>query len=1795
MSRICMLVTICLLTASQAHAQATDLFFSEYIEGSSLNKALEIYNGTGAAVDLTAGLYDVQIFFNGSGTAGATIALGGMLADGDVYVVADDGADAAILAQADITPTNGFFSGDDAVVLRKNGVVIDSIGQVGFDPGSEWTGGGIGTQNETLRRQAAVCSGDAVDNDPFDPSAQWDGFAQDTFGDLGMHTANCAGGPGQPQLLMTEVVVTPTNGEFIEIFNPNAVAVDLSDVYLTDATFAGTPSTFYYNIVTGAAAGGGGFGDFLARFPAGATIAPGEYQTIAIAGSTAYNGEYGVDPNYELFEDDGVADAIPDMREGLPGSINNQGGLTNSGEVAILFAWDGASDLVIDLDYVVWGDKNEAVDKTGISIDGPDADMTSSSYLADTAIASQDVVSVTGHAAGSSFQREDLTEGMEIISGGNGANGHDETSEDLSATWCEDAPTPGTMTVCMPVMASGVVINEINADPDAVNGDANGDGTVNTTQDEFVEIVNNTGAPLDVSGWTLSDGFGLRHTFPAGTVIADQCAVVVFGGGTPNGVFGGAIVQVASSGTLGLNNGGDSVTINDGVSDQATASYGGEGGNNQSLTLDPDITGTPPYVQHTTAAGAAGALFSAGTQVDGSNFPGCFVAPPIVINEINADPDAANGDANGDGTVNTSQDEFVEIVNNTGAPLDISGWTLADGFGVRHTFPAGTVIADQCAVVVFGGGTPTGPFGGAIVQIASTGALGLNNGGDTVTLNDGSSDRAMASYGGEGGNNQSLTLDPDISGVGYVEHSMASGAAGALFSPGTRINGNAFAGCNPPPPMLMCGAPATLIHEAQGAGTASPILGNTVQIEGVVVADFQGGGALGGFFLQEEDTQADANAMTSEGIFVFDDALGVDVNVGDRVRVSGDVVEFFDETQLGNVTAALVCNNNVLGEVTRTDITLPVMSFDELEALEGMWVNFPQTLTVTDVFNIVRFGEFVASNGRLYQPTQIAAPGAPAQAQQLANDLNRVIIDDGRTGANAMPFLPGQDDMNPLNATNPVRNGYTVTAMEGALGFAFGSYRLQSIAPPLFNEAAPPRPAPPTLAAGSLKAATFNLLNFFTTLDIPGNTCGPNMLNCRGANTASEVTRQLDKLVPAILGLDADVIAVTEIENNATASLQALIDGLNAVAGAGAWDFINTGEVGTDAIKPAFIYRGDRTQPVGPFAILDETVDPRFDTSRQRPSIAQTFVDGANGKLTLIVNHLRAKGSCPGDMSANDDSGDGQACWNEWRRLSMEAMVDWVNTDPTGSGDADFLLLGDFNAYAQEDPIQELINAGYTNLETQFNGGDPSVYSFTIFGQAGSLDHAIANPALQPQVNDAAVWHLNADEYRGFDYNEEDLPGSGGVDLPKPANFYNVDPYRSSDHDPLLVSLGLDSDVITAFTLTTTDVAETAASANIEINLSGMNLFPAQVRVQNSGGTAIAGVDYTAVDEVVTINPGSTTATVTVSLLDDSLVEGSETIELTLSMPAGTALGTTQTHIITITDNETAGATVTPTAGLETSEAGASDTFTVVLNAAPLAEVTIPLTSSTPAEGSVAPAQLLFDVANWDVPQTVTVNGVDDAVIDGDQAYTIQVGPAQSTDPAWNGLMLSAVSVTNLDNDVAVTTITGPTSTGSGTSTISFSGGGAQCTFDIGADFIALSDVSQPPPVGLEFPHGLVNLQVIDCLPGSTLTFQWTVPQPLSLSAELWQFNGDPNVTPNWSPFPADIVTDTITYTITDGGAGDSDGIADGQIFNVTGPALGGNNGAIAVPVLNRWGLLLMMLALFLMAALALRQRSLLG
>jgi hypothetical protein len=311
--------------------------------------------------------------------------------------------------------------------------------------------------------------------------------------------------------------------------------------------------------------------------------------------------------------------------------------------------------------------------------------------------------------------------------------------------------------------------------------------------------------------------------------------------------------------------------------------------------------------------------------------------------------------------------------------------------------------------------------------------------------------------------------------------------------------------------------------------------------------------------------------------------------------------------------------------------------------------------------------------------------------------------------------------------------------------------------------------------------ASFNVLNFFTTLDTGALSCGPmGGLGCRGANTALEFGRQRTKIVSALVALNADVVGLTEIENNASAATQSLVDGLNATLGAGTYAFINTGSIGTDAIKVALIYKPAKVVPAGAFALLTSAVDARFIDTKNRPALAQAFTELSSGaRFSVVLNHLKSKGSACDDVG-DPDHLDGQANCNGTRTAAAAALLSWIATDPTHSGDPDYLIIGDLNSYAQEDPIRTLKEGGFRALTETILG--PSASSFQFQGQSGYLDHSLASPSLAPQVTGLTEWHINADEPTVLDYNTEFK-----IDDP----FNPSDPFRASDHDPVMVGLDL--------------------------------------------------------------------------------------------------------------------------------------------------------------------------------------------------------------------------------------------------------------------------------------------------------------------------------------------------------------------------------------------------------------------
>jgi predicted extracellular nuclease len=583
---------------------------------------------------------------------------------------------------------------------------------------------------------------------------------------------------------------------------------------------------------------------------------------------------------------------------------------------------------------------------------------------------------------------------------------------------------------------------------------------------------------------------------------------------------------------------------------------------------------------------------------------------------------------------------------------------------------------------------------------------------------------------------------------------------------------------------------STAISTVQGTGSSSALEGQSVTVTGIVSGDFQDDDAdkqsnLGGFYVQQE--VPDANPLSSEGIFVFDgNAVTVDVNVGDRVEIVGLVAEFFGETQL-NATSVRVSGS---GTIQPTDVSLPTTGttknsdgdvIADLERFEGMLIRFVQPLTVTNLHALERFGAVgLSQGGRLIQFTNSNAPGATAYAaHKKSTAKRRIFLDDG-----ARSFNPSKNRyLNAGAAGYSIRSGDTITALTGNLRYSRGSgasgsetWRIMPTHEPglvSVNQ----RPGAPAVA-GSIRVASFNVLNFFSTIDTGRAACGPRGEdNCRGADSATEFSRQLSKTVSALALLDADIVGLMELENNAFASIDALVSALNGRIGAKDYDYLDTGTINDDAIKTGFIYKTSTVRLRGSFAILDSNVDPRFKDRRNRPALAQTFEAAATGALlTVVVNHLKSKGS-PCDSDGDPNTGDGQGNCNKTRTNAAIAMADWIATDPTNSRDDDFLIIGDMNAYAKEDPLTAFRNSGLINLL----GTDS--YSFVFHGQAGALDHALATASLAAQVRTAIEWHINADEPPLLDYNLENRRD--------PDLFDPDSPYRASDHDPVVIGLDL--------------------------------------------------------------------------------------------------------------------------------------------------------------------------------------------------------------------------------------------------------------------------------------------------------------------------------------------------------------------------------------------------------------------
>jgi predicted extracellular nuclease len=764
----------------------------------------------------------------------------------------------------------------------------------------------------------------------------------------------------------------------------------------------------------------------------------------------------------------------------------------------------------------------------------------------------------------------------------------------------------------------------------------------------------------------------------------------------------------------------------------------------------------------------------------------------------------------------TLKNDFIEIFNNGSAAVDIGGWSVqyasAGGASWQLTpIPLGTalqpgryllvrqaegnggtvdVAGDLSGTIAMSGSngkvalasnasalSGTAPSGGALVDIMSFGSATPTEGSPTPALSNTTAALRNAAGCTDTGNNAS---DFTVAAAAPRNSSTAAACSGDT---------------GPAQPV------AAAIYEIQGSGAKSAMVGRSVRTRGVVTKLLNNG-----FFLQ--DQAGDNNPLTSDGIFVFTgQAAFPAAAVGNLVEVTATVAEFNTGaasnadtlartvTQLGGVSAVGFLNSGFA--IAPTVVNLPEAVDGELERYEGMLVTLSGPFTIQQNFFQGRYGQLtLAVGGRIETPTNRFRPGPQANALADENARRRIILDDGSSLQNPNPTpylgadaLPRAGDLTG-SITGVIDYGLATNSNTG-----FGDYKIHPTVAPSFSIATP-RTAAPQDVGGSLKVASFNVLNYFTTFTNGATASGQSgqgctlgsavsAANCRGASNLEEFQRQRAKIVEAMAAIDADALGLMEIQNNGNVATQNLVDALNARMGANTYrtTSVPAEGTGTDAIRVAVIYKPAKLTVVGP-AVSDS------DPVNNRPTLAQTFSLAGGERFTLFVNHLKSKGSCPAagdaDAAGNTDSGDGQGCWNAQRVQQAQRLAMFVAQRQVAAGSNDALLVGDFNAYAQEDPIFQLTSNGFVDQIGRFNA---SGYSYVFDGAAGRLDHALASGTLSARVNRAVHWHINADETALADYNQEFKAPQTCNGAVCPADPYQVSPYRSSDHDPVVIGL----------------------------------------------------------------------------------------------------------------------------------------------------------------------------------------------------------------------------------------------------------------------------------------------------------------------------------------------------------------------------------------------------------------------
>ena len=598
-------------------------------------------------------------------------------------------------------------------------------------------------------------------------------------------------------------------------------------------------------------------------------------------------------------------------------------------------------------------------------------------------------------------------------------------------------------------------------------------------------------------------------------------------------------------------------------------------------------------------------------------------------------------------------------------------------------------------------------------------------------------------------------------------------------------------------------SPTTNIAAIQGTGASTPLAGKTVTTETAVVTAVYppGTGSLNGFVIQTPGSGGTITGTTpSTGLFVYTGQAPVTVQKGDAVQVTGTAGEYQGLTQLsGDVKVTKAIKKVAPVKPVTTDWA---STSSYRENLESMVYQPRETFRVADTYGVGRYGELGLSAGTALptQPTDVARPGSTeAQAQAARNQAISVTLDDGTSqGFAASPKLEART-VPYLDPQNPVEVGDRAKLTEPVVvDYRHGSWRLQPTAPVTrgteparFTTSSDKKPR----VGGDLSVASFNVLNYFTTTGQEKKCKGGNWstdgtynvaqgCDVRGAHDAADLQRQQAKTVTAINQLDASVVGLMEIENSVKLgekkdeALTTLVGALNTAAGYQKWaaapvdDSQLQSVADQDFITSAIIYQPRLATLHGEVQALGSEAGPGGAFDNARTPLAATFTAvqgrGAATPTTVVVNHFKSKGSGP-KSGPDADTGDGQGAWNATRVAQAQALVGWIPELTDRAGSRDVALLGDFNSYTQEDPMQVLYAAGYESAPAA------TEHTYVYGGQVGSLDHLLVSRSLERRMTRADVWNINSGQSPLLQYAQYRTTA---------VDYYRPDASASSDHDP---------------------------------------------------------------------------------------------------------------------------------------------------------------------------------------------------------------------------------------------------------------------------------------------------------------------------------------------------------------------------------------------------------------------------